>query len=180
MSCGTTKHRRTHHSGTECKRRTSFAVNENSIIQRLPSAVHSAELKLRKDASGSSQHRSLPSSRLLGTCGTCHNCVGTRHISRRVQPFRRAELQRKKGETNLPSTRLLLLLNLVDFGRLSLHLTGTSQRSVHLPHLQRVWPLGPWYRYEVVRRCSYRRRPKATKPTTYEKTLPTVARKFFT
>lgn len=34
-----------------------------------------------------------------------------------------------------PSARLLLLLDLVDLGRLPLHLTGTGQRSVNLPHV---------------------------------------------
>lgn len=34
-----------------------------------------------------------------------------------------------------PSAGLLLLLDLVDLGRLALHLTGTSQRSVNLPHV---------------------------------------------
>ena len=41
-----------------------------------------------------------------------------------------------------PSARLLLLLDLVDLGRLSLHLTGTGQRSVNLPHgLERLYVL---------------------------------------
>lgn len=41
-----------------------------------------------------------------------------------------------------PSARLLLLLNLVDLGSLPLHLTGTRQRSVNLPHgLERLYVL---------------------------------------
>lgn len=38
-----------------------------------------------------------------------------------------------------PSAGLLLLLNLVDFGSLPLHLTGTSQRAVNLPHVSVGW-----------------------------------------
>lgn len=41
-----------------------------------------------------------------------------------------------------PSARLFLLLDLVDLGRLPLHLTGTGQRSVNLPHgLERLYVL---------------------------------------
>ena len=43
---------------------------------------------------------------------------------------------------NTPSARLLLLFDLVDLGRLPLHLTGTGQRSVNLPHgLKRLYVL---------------------------------------
>lgn len=63
---------------------------------------------------------------------------GPQKTGHSLEGFKDNTNSERAKQTDIPSTRLLLLLDLVDLRRLSLHLTGTSQRSMDLSHTSGV------------------------------------------